>query len=77
VIIVDDDINIFDPNDIEYAMATRVKGDRDVMIIPHVRGSSLDPCNAPDGTTTKMGIDATKTLGEEKFERATNRFEKA
>ncbi|MDI6888893.1 MAG: UbiD family decarboxylase [Methanocellales archaeon] len=77
VIVVDDDINIFDLNDIEYAMATRVKGDRDVMTIPHVRGSSLDPCNAPDGTTTKMGIDATKTIGEEKFERATNRFEKA
>ncbi len=77
VIVVDDDINIFDPNDIEYAMATRVRGDRDAMIIPHVRGSSLDPCNAPDGTTTKMGIDATKPIGEEKFERATNRFEKA
>jgi len=76
VIVVDDDINIFDPNDVEYAMATRVRGDRDVMIIPHVRGSSLDPCNAPDGTTTKMGIDATKPLGEEKFERAMNRFEK-
>ncbi len=77
VMVVDDDINIFDPNDVEYAMATRVRGDRDIMMLPHVRGSSLDPCNAPDGTTTKMGIDATKPLGEEKFERATNRFEKA
>jgi UbiD family decarboxylase len=72
VIVVDEDIDIFDSNDIEFAMATRVKADSDVMIIPGVRGSSLDPRGASDGTTTKMGIDATKVLAEkEKFERAT------
>lgn len=71
VVVVDEDINIFDPNDVEFAIATRVKGDMDIMIIPNVRGSSLDPRGAPDGTTTKMGIDATKILIEkENFERA-------
>ncbi len=71
VVVVDEDINIFDPNDVEFAIATRVKGDIDILIIPNVRGSSLDPRGAPDGTTTKMGIDATKVLVEkENFERA-------
>lgn len=71
VVVVDEDINIFDPNDVEFAIATRVKGDMDILIIPNVRGSSLDPRGAPDGTTTKVGIDATKVLVEkEMFERA-------
>lgn len=71
VVVVDEDINIFDPNDVEFAIATRVKGDIDILTIPNVRGSSLDPRGAPDGTTTKVGIDATKVLVEkENFERA-------
>ena len=71
VVVVDEDINIFDPDDVEFAIATRVKGDMDLLIIPNVRGSSLDPRGAPDGTTTKVGIDATKVLIEkENFERA-------
>ena len=71
VVVVDDDIDIFDPSDIEFAIATRAKGDIDTMIITNVRGSSLDPRGSPDGTVTKMGIDATKVLVEsEKFERA-------
>jgi UbiD family decarboxylase len=71
VVVVDDDINIFDPNDVEFAIATRVKGDKDILIITNVRGSSLDPRGAPDGTTTKVGVDATKVLVEKgNFERA-------
>jgi UbiD family decarboxylase len=71
VVVVDEDINIFDPHDVEFAIATRVKGDMDILVITNVRGSSLDPRGAPDGTTTKVGIDATKVLVEkENFERA-------
>ncbi|KKG32221.1 hypothetical protein DU52_02000 [Methanosarcina mazei] len=71
VVVVDEDINIFDPNDVEFAIATRVKGDMDILTITNVRGSSLDPRGASDGTTTKVGIDATKVLIEkENFERA-------
>ena len=67
---VDTDVNIFDAEDVEYAIATRVKGDRDIMIVPNVRGSSLDPVAESDGTTTKIGVDATKSLKTlEKFER--------
>lgn len=69
-VVVDEDVNIFDPQDLEYAIATRVKGDDDMIIIPKARGSSLDPISLPDGTTTKVGVDATKLLGkEEEFER--------
>jgi len=69
-VVVDEDIDIFDPQDLEYAIATRVKGDEDIIIIPKARGSSLDPVALADGTTTKVGVDATKTLKEkEKFER--------
>ncbi|MDD2438845.1 MAG: UbiD family decarboxylase [Methanosarcinaceae archaeon] len=71
VVVVDEDIDIFDPNDVEFAIATRVKGDKDLLIISNVRGSSLDPRGASDGTTTKLGIDATKVLAEkENFKRA-------
>jgi 4-hydroxybenzoate decarboxylase len=70
VVVVDSDINIFDPADVEYAIATRTKADRDVMVISNVRGSSLDPV-CEDNITSKMGIDATKPLkANDKFERA-------
>ena len=69
-VVVDEDIDIFDAEDVEYALATRVKGDEDILIVPGARGSSLDPCAKPDGTTTKVGVDATKPLDKlEKFER--------
>jgi len=69
-VVVDEDIDIFDAEDVEYALATRVKGDDDILIVPGARGSSLDPCAKPDGTTTKVGVDATKPLDKlEKFER--------
>jgi anhydromevalonate phosphate decarboxylase len=72
VVVVDEDINPDDPLDVEYAVATRVRGDRDVMVITGVRGSSLDPCQLEDGTNVKIGVDATMVLGHEAdFSRAT------
>ena len=69
-VVVDTDVDVFDAEDVEYAISTRVKGDRDIMIVPNVRGSSLDPVAESDGTTTKIGVDATKSLKTlEKFER--------
>lgn len=65
VVIVDQDINPADPLDVEYAIATRVRADRDLMVIPGVRGSSLDPMRISDGMNVKMGIDATMELGHE------------
>jgi len=71
VVIVDEDIDPFDIEEVEYAIATRVRGDRDITVITGARGSSLDPCQAEDGTNVKVGIDATMPLGEEdRFRRA-------
>lgn len=64
VVVVDEDIDVYNPQDLEYAVATRVRGDEDIVIYPNVRGSTLDP-RSVDGITTKVGIDATMTLGEE------------
>ena len=71
VVVVDEDIDPFDMQDVEYALATRVRGDRDILVITGARGSSLDPCQAEDGTNVKVGVDATMVMGEEeRFRRA-------
>jgi len=63
VTIVDDDIDVFDPTDVEWAIATRVQADKDVLIVSNARSKPLDPSLVPTPgripTTAKMGIDAT------------------
>jgi 2,5-furandicarboxylate decarboxylase 1 len=64
VTIVDDDIDAFDATDVEWAVATRVQADRDVLIVSNARSKPLDPSLPPSTTgkiptTAKMGIDAT------------------
>jgi UbiD family decarboxylase len=61
VIVVDTDIDIYDLSDIEYAIATRMRGDLDILMFHNVRGSTLDPTSI-DGMNTKVGIDATASL---------------
>jgi len=62
-VVVDDDINIYDPNDVEWAIATRFQAYKDAVIFPKQRGSSLDPSGdlteGKKATTCKMGLDAT------------------
>ncbi len=63
VVIVDNDINIYDPSSVEWAIATRVQADKAVVIKKNEKGSSLDPSADPmTYATTKMGIDATRPL---------------
>src|SRR4051812_6186367 len=77
VVVVDDDIDINDPNDVEWAIATRVQGDRDIVIVPGARAKPLDPSLlqgagvVPIGT--KVGIDATipEHIPKEHYERIT------
>jgi UbiD family decarboxylase len=66
VFVVDEDIDIYNPLEVEWAMATRFQGDEDMLVKDRERGSSLDP-SAELGThqTTKIGFDLTKPLGEE------------
>jgi UbiD family decarboxylase len=71
VVVVDDDIDPTCLEDVEFAIATRVRGDRDIVVITGARGSSLDPSQAEDGTNVKVGVDATMPLGcEAEFRRA-------
>ena len=61
VIVVDEDVDIHNPTDVEWAVATRFQADRDLVIVPESQGSKLDPSNR-DGVGAKMGLDATKPL---------------
>ena len=61
IIVVDDDVDIHNPQDVEWALATRFQADRDLVIVPESQGSKLDPSNR-DGVGAKMGLDATKPL---------------
>jgi UbiD family decarboxylase len=71
VLVVDSDIDIYDPQDLEFAIATRMRADEDLVIHPNVRGSTLDP-RSVEGITTKMGVDATARLEKLwKFQRVT------
>jgi UbiD family decarboxylase len=70
VIVCDEDINIEDDREVEWAMATRFQADRDEVVVSGARGSSLDP-SLVDHLTAKQGFDCTKRLGEPawKYER--------
>ncbi len=73
VFVVDSDIDIYDPQQVEWAMATRFQGDRDMIILPRQVGSSLDPSAEPGShLTTKIGFDLTKPLSSQgkNFEKA-------
>jgi 2,5-furandicarboxylate decarboxylase 1 len=70
VIVVDDDVDIFNINDVMWALATRVRAEKDIVFIPGAKGAILDPTSDPENfTLTKMGIDATRPAGREFAER--------
>lgn len=71
-VVVDSDIDVFNINEVEWAIATRFQADEDLIIVRNVRGSSLDPSVGETSLTTKVGVDATKPLNvpKERFERA-------
>jgi len=59
VIVVDNDIDVTDSSRVEWALMTRWQPDRDTLILSSQKGSSLDPSRSSDGTTSKIGMDAT------------------
>jgi 2,5-furandicarboxylate decarboxylase 1 len=77
VVVVDDDIDVFDPTEVDWAIATRVQADRDFVIISGARSKPLDPSLPPTTggvpTTAKSGIDATipENVPRERYERIT------
>jgi 2,5-furandicarboxylate decarboxylase 1 len=61
VVVVDLDVDIDNPDEIEWAIATRFQADRDLLVVSGAQGSKLDP-SSHDGISAKMGIDATKPV---------------
>ncbi len=67
VVVVDTDVNLYDPHDVEWAIATRFRADRDLVILNDQPSSSLDPSArqvpGEKARTAKMGLDATIPWG--------------
>lgn len=63
VVVVDEDVDVYDPHDVEWAIATRFQADRDLVVWEDQPGSSLDPSAVhipgQKTRTAKMGLDAT------------------
>lgn len=69
VVVVDEDVDIYDNEEVEWAIASRMQADRDIFIIPGAAGSPLEASHRLTGRTAKMGIDATCPIGNSHFER--------
>jgi 2,5-furandicarboxylate decarboxylase 1 len=76
VTVVDEDVDVHDPLQVEWAVATRFQADRDLVVISGAQGSVLDPSTTVgtggangepppahlQGISAKMGLDATKPV---------------
>jgi 2,5-furandicarboxylate decarboxylase 1 len=64
VVVVDHDVDVTSDTEVLHAIATRVRGDHDIFMVPYAKGSPLDPASYdPAGGShlvTKVGIDATR-----------------
>jgi UbiD family decarboxylase len=70
VTVVDDDIDVHDAVDVEWALSTRMQPDRDVIVVPNLVCSTLDPSVPKPRTSAGWGIDATAPLTDrERFEK--------
>ena len=66
-VVVESDVNIYDPSDLMWALTTRVDWGRDVFTIPNAQGHEMDPANDSKGIGTKIGIDATFDKGRRPY----------
>ena len=64
VVAVNTDVNVDDDQEVEWAMATRFQGDRDLMILSDLRGQPIDPSSKEGFLTAKIGMDATRPKKE-------------
>ena len=65
VVVVDADIDPLDPMRVDWAISTRTRYERDIVVVPGVRADRSDPM-AAEGLIAKMGIYATMTAGDRK-----------
>jgi 2,5-furandicarboxylate decarboxylase 1 len=66
VAVFDDDVDVDDPAEVMWALSTRVRWDRDCLVIPGALGNRLDPASDPSGVQAKVIVDA--TLGPDRRE---------
>lgn len=66
VIVVDEDVDIYKDEEVLWAVATRSQWDKDLLILPGMMGTRLDP-SGNGVSTTKAGIDATKPFDAHSF----------
>ncbi|HYB20093.1 MAG TPA: UbiD family decarboxylase [Thermodesulfobacteriota bacterium] len=64
VVVVDDDVDVFNEAEVLWALSTRFQADQDLVMIPGTMGVILDPSATENGLTARMGMDATKPLQE-------------
>ena len=64
VVVVDEDVDVYNEFNVLWAISTRFQGDRDLVLVPGTMGVILDPSSSEDGVTARMGLDATKPLHE-------------
>ena len=65
VIAVDEDIDLTDDSQVMWALATHFQPHQDVLVIEGLPGNALDPSASSSGTTSRMGLDATRGPGFE------------
>lgn len=65
VVVVDDDIDVFDPEAVNWAMATRGQPAEDIIIVPRVAGGPLDPSAPEKEVVSVWGFDATRSMDKE------------
>lgn len=63
VIVVDDDVDINNPRELEWALATRFQADDDLVVVKGTDATAIDPSCKPGPVWTSIGYDATKPLG--------------
>ncbi len=64
VVVVDEDIDVFDEQQVLWALATRFQADKDQFVLPQAPCNLLDPSSI-GGLGAKLGLDATRKFGEE------------
>lgn len=80
VLLVDEDVDIFDMNDVMWTLNTRFQGDKDILVLPGMRNHPLDPSEIPEynpgvirfkGMSAKTILDGTVPFDlKDKFKRA-------
>jgi 2,5-furandicarboxylate decarboxylase 1 len=62
IVIVDSDVNVFDLEDVEWAIWTRLSRAEKIVVIPNVHSWELERCTNDNGESVRVGIDATMDM---------------